>query len=375
MGQAMLCCTQVYCTQMHDVRHAAWIVSCVRVLLAALLFMYATGCVSRSDLQYESSDVEDGQTAKQYTSGGDEPESPAGRLPAIQPISGKSETANSGKSETANNGITIQPDCLVQIKVKDDPSLDGNYPVNDIGAVELGYVGPVILYNMTAKGAAQKIKEILDGRYFRNAFVEVLIKRASYDKIQVSGAVNKPGLIRIGAGDTISLNDALLRAGGVKASAIGAKVRIVRAGLLSALPTALEGEEYPLINDPKKPTVAVVFLRNNDIAYVFSTEAEAAVEVGDKEILVLGEVSKQGNYRFSGTEPCTMMNLILNKMNGLPPYANQKAVKVVRRNGDGSEEEFKVNVEQILERGDPQDDFPLQNGDRVLVPARRLSLF
>lgn len=117
-----------------------------------------------------------------------------------------------------------------------------------------------------------------------------------------------------------------------------------------------------------------VFLRNNDVAYVFSSEEDASVEVGEKEIQVFGEVNKPGVYRFSALEPCTMMHLVW-KMGGLPPYANQKAVKVIRRDKDGGEEEFKVNVEDIMERGDPEKDFSLQNGDRVVVPARRLQLF
>jgi protein involved in polysaccharide export with SLBB domain len=268
----------------------------------------------------------------------------------------------------------IQPDCLVQIKVRDDPTLDGNYSVNEIGAVEFGYVGPVILDNMTDKLAARKIKEVLDARYFRDATVEVRISRASYDKIQVGGAVNKAGLIRIGAGDSISLNDALLRAGGLKSAAKGAKLRIVRGGLLNAVAATMDGEEYSLVSEHGQPSVPEVLLRNNDLAYVFSSDAEAVAEVGEKEILVLGEVTKAGVYRFSMLEPCTIMHLVL-KMNGLSEYANKKAVRVIRKTKEGDEEEFKVNVEGILEQGDPEKDFSLENGDRVIVPARRLSIF
>ena len=39
-----------------------------------------------------------------------------------------------------------------------------------------------------------------------------------------------------------------------------------------------------------------------------------------------------------------MMHLIF-KINGLPPYANRKAVKVVRTDQSGQEEEFEVNVD------------------------------
>lgn len=295
----------------------------------------------------------------------DEPERPTSKLPPSQ---------SATKAAAAPGELTIQPDCMVQVKVQEDPKLDGDYPVTEIGAIEFGYVGGVILYNLTEKGAAQKIEGVLEGRYFKDATVEVKIIRASWDKVQVSGAVNKPGTIRIGAGDQISLNDALLRAGGLKPSAKGAKVRIVRNGLLDAVAATLDGEEYLLVADDGKPTVPSVNLRNNDVVYIFSSDAEAMVEMGEKEVLVLGEVSKPGVYKFSGAEPCSIMHLVL-KMGGLPAYADQKNVKVVRRDKEGGEEEFKVNAQRILEGGNPDDDFPLENGDRVLVPSRRLSLF
>jgi protein involved in polysaccharide export with SLBB domain len=136
----------------------------------------------------------------------------------------------------------------------------------------------------------------------------------------------------------------------------------------------LKGEEYPLVSGEDKPSVPAVFLRNNDVVYVFSSEAVASVEVGEKEIQVFGEVNKPGVYRFSALEPCTLMRLVW-KMGGLPQYANQKSIKVLRKDKEGNEVEFKVNVEDIMEKGDPEKDFSLETGDRVVVPARRLSIF
>jgi len=117
-----------------------------------------------------------------------------------------------------------------------------------------------------------------------------------------------------------------------------------------------------------------VSLKNNDVVFVFAGSTPVGVEVGEKEILVLGEVGKPGVYRFPQAEPCTMMHLFF-KMGGLPPYANKKAVRIIRRGEDGKETEIKVNVEKILEDGKPEKDVGLENGDRVVVPARRLSLF
>jgi protein involved in polysaccharide export with SLBB domain len=312
----------------------------------------------------------------------DGPEAPSSRLPPPPSANGRptrnddnpGHNRNNGSLPTTGGGITIQPDCLLQIKVAEDEGLNGSYPVNEIGAVEVGYVGPIILYNMTEKDAEDKIGEVLESRYFRKATVDVRILRASYDKVRISGAVNAPGLVRIGAGDSISLNNALLRSGGLRASARGVKVRIVRGGLTNAVVSAEDGEEYSLITTDGRPTVPPVNLFNNDVAYVFSSEAVAAAVLGEKEIMVLGEVKKRGMYRFSGNEACTMMHLLF-KMGDLPPYANKKAIKILRRDEYGEEREILVNAEKILEDGDPEDDVELENGDRVIVPARRIHLF
>lgn len=324
---------------------------------------FLSGCASRRELVLSRllKGIES-QESVEYT-GPDAPEVPALVLPPPP-----------AESQVGRGGITIQPDCIVQIRVEEDRGLDGSYPVNEVGAVDLGYVGPVFLYNMSEKQAARKIREVLENRYFRKANVRVKILRASYDRVRVDGAVNKPGLISIGAGDVISLNDALLRAGGLRPAVRGAKVRVVRGGLLSAVASSLDGKEYSLVTEDGKADVPDVTLRNNDIVTVFASSAEAAVEIGEKEILVLGEVQRQGIYRFSGAEPCTMMHLIL-KMGGLPPYANKKAIRIIRRDEEGNEEEIRVNAEKILDDGNPEDDVLLENGDRIIVPARRLSLF
>ncbi|MBN1557614.1 MAG: SLBB domain-containing protein, partial [Lentisphaerae bacterium] len=296
-----------------------------------------------------------------------------------QPVRGLPQRSSTSGKQTeppdqVGGRLTIQPDSIVEIRVVEDPALDGSYPVNEIGAVELGYVGPVILVNMSEKEASEKIAEVLKSRHFKNATVRVRIMRASYDKIQLAGAVNRPGVIKIGAGDAVSLNDALLRVGGLRPTARGAKVRIVRDGMLSAVALAIDGEEYALMTEDGYPSVPDVMLDNNDVAYVFSAHEEMPMDVGEKEILVLGEVTRRGIYRFSSGEPCTLMHLIF-KMNGFPQYADEQAIKIVRKEESGRERQLVVNATRIMATGDPDQDIPLQHGDRVIVPARRFSLF
>ena len=336
----------------------------VLLLLAAV----STGCASRGDIDLDAllKDLGAGDEASSQPGGADAPDRPVTGLPDLG--GGDAGIAASGTE------ITIQPDCVVQVTVQEDKSLDGNYPVNEIGAVELGYVGPVILYNKTEAAAEKKIKDTLQDRGFKTATVAVKILRASYDKVLIVGAVNKAGQVKIGAGEAISLNDVLLRAGGLRTSVKGAKVKIVRGGLLTPFPTALEGEEYALETEDGKPNIPDVRVRNNDVVNVFSAQAGVVEAGGEKEIIVLGEIGKPGIYRFGADEACTMMHLVF-KMGKLPMYANQKEVKIVRSTEEGDKEEITVDIEKIVTEGKPEDDVTLENGDRVIVPARKLTLF
>ena len=280
--------------------------------------------------------------------------------------------------------LIIQPDCLLMINVAEDSSLNGSYTVNSLGAVQLGYVGPVFLFNKTEREAARKIADALKMRHFSKATVSVKILRASYDKVEISGAVNRPGIVQIGAGDSISMHDLLLRSGGIKGSAVNTQVRVIREGLRSPLKYSLPAEDFYLADEDGNPSVPNIVLRNDDLVHVVTGTGRAKVgsgnapvaaeRIGPKTILVLGEVKRKGFVSFGAGEPCTMMRLLF-KMGGLPPYAKSKAVRVIRRNDDGFEEEIIVDAKAIMAEGNPDDDFPLEDGDRVIVPARRISLF
>ncbi|NQU38638.1 MAG: polysaccharide biosynthesis/export family protein [Lentisphaerae bacterium] len=301
---------------------------------------------------------------------------PAANIPAPAPVMAQPVAPS---AEIPQGELTIQPDCLVQISVAEDPALNGSYPVNEIGAVKLGYVGPVILFNRTEAEAAEKITDILTSRHFRNATVQVRIIRASYDKVRVGGEVINSAQIKIGAGDSISLNDALLRAGGLKPTAKGAKVKVVRNGLRSIVPFASQGEVYSLFTPDGTPAVPEIELRNNDLAFVFVPVEEGGGGLstggGEKSVIVVGQLTQPGIYSFKDGQNCSMMHLLFRIGSQISPYANLKKVKVIRKSDRGWDEEFIVDADRLMEDGDPAADIPLQHGDRVIIPKRRISLF
>lgn len=337
----------------------------VMIVVAVCLL---SGCVSSRDRDMARLLESLKDTAPSEYIGPDEPEPPVSVLPPMPAT----------ELRAMHTDITIQPDCLLLITVQEDPELNGTYPVNDIGAIQLGYIGPVILFNKTEDEAEEKIRDILKLRNFRNATVDVRIQRASYDKVMITGDVHRPGMIRLGAGDSISMNDALLQAGGLKADAAATQLRVVKGGLLSAVRSSLDGQEYTMVTEDGIPRVPELNLRNNDVVYVFSSTSSGPGALGSegagKSVLVLGEVHREGFYSFGPAEQCSMLYLLL-KMGGLPAYANDKSVRILRRDEYGHEEEIKVDARRILRDGNPDFDVSLENGDRIIVPPRRINLF
>ena len=269
--------------------------------------------------------------------------------------------------------MTIQPDTVLQITVEEDPSLSGRYVANEFCAIDFGYAGLVLLHEMTTDEATAKIKSILESRYMRKATVTVRISKASYDRVAVWGQVGHAGLVKIGPGSSVPLSDAILRSGGLKVGPNVARVKIIRNGLLDPFLDMADGEYYPFVSESGQPKVPDVRLGNNDIAFVFSSSSPSAA-MGDKKILLLGEVATPGVIRFSGDEPCTLMYMLF-KIGGLPRFAKTDAIRIVRRDESGVETEIRANAAVLLKEGRPEDDVPLEDGDKVIVPARTISFF
>jgi len=279
---------------------------------------------------------------------------------------------------------TIQPDSVLWVSVSEDPSLNGRYMVNDASAIDFGYVGLVFLQGMWVEQAEAELKRVLEGRYLKNATVSVKLAKASYDKIGVQGSIEMPGDIKIGPGATISLSEALRRAGGLRGNRENSRVKIVRGGLRTPFGPAAEGEVFSLVTSEGQLKVPDIFLRNDDLAYVFtpssdspqgqSSGAAGSTGTGGKRVVLLGEVPRRGVVEFSESEPCTLMYLLF-KVGGLPRFAKANKITVVRRNKDGSEQKFLVDGEKLMSNGKPEDDLVLETGDRIVVPARKISFF
>ncbi len=85
----------------------------------------------------------------------------------------------------------ILPDCLIGIRVADDPALDGVYPVNELGAIQFGYVGSVVLDGQRETVAAKTLASAL-AKWIDEADVRVAILRISTPTDPVKSGVIVP---------------------------------------------------------------------------------------------------------------------------------------------------------------------------------------
>ncbi len=101
---------------------------------------------------------------------------------------------------------------------------------------------------------------------------------------------------------------------------------------------------------------------------------EVVVSVSDyspKELMVLGQVTKQGKQVFPPETTAMPIVEAITAAGGFTRIAKGDAVKITRRDEQGVEQSFTVNVERLIDgRGGAADGFLLQPGDVVFVPER-----
>jgi protein involved in polysaccharide export with SLBB domain len=86
-------------------------------------------------------------------------------------------------------------------------------------------------------------------------------------------------------------------------------------------------------------------------------------------VYVSGQVVRQGPIQIPPGEILTVSKVIL-RAGGFANFANKRAVQVTRRNADGQEQRFELNMQDVIERGMLHRDMELQSDDFVTVPAR-----
>lgn len=126
----------------------------------------------------------------------------------------------------------IMPGITISITVQEDRTLNRAYVIPGNGTIEYPPLGRIVLENLTADEAAQKIREGLEKHYSRKVTVAVAIESAlpggGGGVVYVMGNVSRPGPVVLPRGERYTVIQAIGAAGDFTASANGGKVQLVR---------------------------------------------------------------------------------------------------------------------------------------------------
>jgi polysaccharide export outer membrane protein len=122
---------------------------------------------------------------------------------------------------------------------------------------------------------------------------------------------------------------------------------------------------------PAETQVAIAKRYVTDEIFVRPEVVVSVLEYSPKELMVLGQVSKQGKQVLPPEAVAMPIIEAITAAGGFTRIAKGDAVKVTRKDEKGGEQVFTINVEKMIEgRAAGGDAFQLQPGDVVFVPER-----
>jgi protein involved in polysaccharide export with SLBB domain len=120
-------------------------------------------------------------------------------------------------------GYTLRPGDIVRLRIWREPDLSGDFPVDEMGRVNLPLVGTYPVANETRESLHQKLVSAYRTSV-QNLSMDVIFLR----RIPVVGAVRTPGLYPIEP--TMTVADALALAGGSTLDADQTSITLMRGG-------------------------------------------------------------------------------------------------------------------------------------------------
>ena len=157
----------------------------------------------------------------------------------VGPARAAAQTAP-GSTSAVSDTSPPRPGDLVRLKVWREPDLTGEFPVDESGVVVLPQIGALQVGSTPADLVKSTVRDKLM-TFLNHASVDVAVLR----RVQVIGAVQKPGLYHVDP--TMTIADAIALAGGVSPDGRTDRVEILREG--QRLPGQVTGR-MPISQSP-----------------------------------------------------------------------------------------------------------------------------
>ncbi len=245
----------------------------------------------------------------------------------------------------------VGPGDLLKITVLEMEELNKEYRVDNLGHINLPYLGSLDVKENTATDLQEVISNKLQKEYMNDPQVFVDIMEFNFRPISVIGAVMEPGKLKQDP-QNLDLLDAITQSGGVKENHSD-RIFVIRKtpiGLNETLEISYRGlmiEGLSYLNIPLYPGDTV------------NIPVERPLVVS-----VIGEINKPGELKFSRESKVTILQVIA-KAGGFTDYAKRHKVKI-KREVNGEQVQIPINVKNIERNKEPN--FVMQHNDVVIVP-------
>lgn len=148
-----------------------------------------------------------------------------GNLDAVPPLTAQ---APAGPTASALPPYRVQVGDVLDIKFRMNPELDETLTVRPDGMISTALFEDITVYDRTVKDINAELKSLY-GRELTNPKVSTIVRSFAPTRIYVGGEVSNPGEFIV-VGPSLTLTQAIARAGGTLNSANAKQVLILRNG-------------------------------------------------------------------------------------------------------------------------------------------------
>jgi polysaccharide export outer membrane protein len=282
----------------------------------------------------------------------------------------------------------------LRVDILNVPEYSGEQVILVDGTISLPIIGRIQAQGLTINELSQQVSQKY-GNYIKRAIASVTLLQPRPAKIAISGEVNNPGsytldlteqkqfpsitgLVNLAGGLTTTAN---MRQVEIRRSFKG-KEQLFKVDLGQLIEQANLAQDITLrdgdrIFIPTKTNIDIA--ETNQIAYAnFGLGTFKSLNV-----VVVGEVVRPGSYKVEREEernrgineqqpekiqPPRLIQAI-QLAGGIKPLADIHGVEVRRLTRNGSQQVIKVDLWQLLQKGDINQNLILQDGDTIFIPT------
>lgn len=256
----------------------------------------------------------------------------------------------------------VGPKDVITITVYDEPDLSKKLRVSERGFITFPLVGIVQVQGLTPEQIAETLEDLLFPRYLLNPQVMVEVAEFESQKVFILGAVDKPTSFTLRGTTTLlellSETDRFNRGDGV---------RQIDSLVVFRHMAPEEAQGNPTDYDVQTIRIDLNrLLRQGDMSLNLVLQAHDVVYIPEAgSVFVFGEVRQPGPIPL----PEGGMTLVeaMSKAGGPTPFAILSRTKVFRV-VNGEERTLRINMSDVLKRGDRSKDTMLQADDIVVIP-------